>query len=378
MPDRSYYPQTMKRVPEIDLMKALAIIAMVLIHVWEVSSSLSVDSGIEKVTEFVIIFMGGIPSAGVFMLTMGWGAAFSRRSTPKTYLDRMLQLIFLGLLVNFFEHYVPAMIDPERFGPLSEIAPSIIAVDIYFFAPLGMLYFAVMKKFALDRKGSSAIVFSILLVAVCSILNIVLGYETITTGNVWLDTVLGILIRENEWSYFPFISWIIFPVLGYSLATLFRHAKDRSQVLLFAGATGVASIVIAEVLMKRYGIADSVLTETVTSSEASYYALHPLGALCGYGIIALEYVLASVFTTLNRQQIPAVLNYLSRNVMEIYIAQWVLIGLLSPLIARIENMWLNLAVGIAVLIGACFGAKLYMKLIDSLKNSEKIKQYLLH
>lgn len=378
MSDRSYYPPTMKRVPEIDLMKALAIIAMVLIHVWEISSSLSIVSGIEKAAEFVVNFMGGIPSAGVFMLTMGWGAAFSRRSTPRTYLDRMFQLILLGLLVNFFEHYLPAMIDPEHFGPLSEIAPSIIAVDIYFFAPLGMLYFAIMKKLAIDGKGSLAIAFSILLVAGCSILNIVLGYETITTGNVWLDTILGVLIRENEWSYFPFISWIIFPVLGYGLATLFRHGKSRSQALLFAGMTGVASIVIAELLMKRYGIVDSVLTEAANSSEASYYALSPACALCGYGILALEYVLASVFTTLSRQRVPAFLNYMSRNVMEIYIAQWVLIGLLSPLIAQIENVWLNLAVGVAVLICSCFGTKLYVKLIDSLKSSAKIKQYLLH
>ena len=48
--------------------------------------------------------------------------------------------------------------------------------------------------------------------------NVLIGFETFTTGNEWLDTLLGLLIRVNEYSYFPFISWIVIALLSPVLA----------------------------------------------------------------------------------------------------------------------------------------------------------------
>ena len=53
--------------------------------------------------------------------------------------------------------------EPDVFGKAQENLYTIIAVDIYQFASLATLYFAIMQK--LNRNTKSAMVFSILLLS---------------------------------------------------------------------------------------------------------------------------------------------------------------------------------------------------------------------
>ena len=360
----------MKRVNELDLLKAIAIIAMVFIHVFDVSTRMQIHSGVETSTVWIIEFMGNIPSAGVFMFAMGWGAAFSSRSTPSTYISRLRQLVVLGIVINFFEHFIPSIIDPAIFGTIWEIAPSIFAVDIYFFAAFAMIYFAVMKKF--KEKPVMAVSISAALVIVCFAINAAAGFESFTTGNSWIDTGIGLFIRENEWSYFPFISWIIFPVVGYGAAALFKKATSRRAVLIFAVIAGVSLITFAEITMAAFGVQDAVIFGAHSASEASYYALHPLCAICGCGVIALEFVIANLILMISRQRLPKFMSKMSRNVMEIYIAQWLFIGCLSPVLSGVTNLWVNILFATAVTFASYFGAEMYKWLM--MKSKEYAQQ----
>lgn len=147
-----------KRVPEIDLIKAVAIVSMIFVHVYEISFP-KFNSTLEfGIVRRLIEFMGNVPSAGAFMFAMGWGAACSVRSTPKTYLKRVRQLFLLGIVINFFEVYVPSILAPEHFGTLEEMAPVILATDIYFFAMLASFYLALMKR--LKDKPALAIIYN--------------------------------------------------------------------------------------------------------------------------------------------------------------------------------------------------------------------------
>lgn len=116
------------------------------------------------------------------MFAMGLGAAFSKRTTAAIYLSRAGSLFILGVIVNFFEQYIPAILVPDTLGPLNEVYHSILATDIYSFAALGSLYFALMKK--LESRRSLQILSSVLLVGVCSCINIVVGPFAFTTDNV--------------------------------------------------------------------------------------------------------------------------------------------------------------------------------------------------
>lgn len=85
------------------------------------------------------------------MFAMGLGAAFSKRTTAANYLSRAGSLFILGVIVNFFEQYIPAILVPDTLGPLNEVCHSILATDIYSFAALGSLYFALMKKTGVQK-----------------------------------------------------------------------------------------------------------------------------------------------------------------------------------------------------------------------------------
>lgn len=117
---------------------------MIFVHVLECSENLNTAGTLRRAIATFIEFFGCAPSACIFMFAMGWGAALSRKSSVKHSIDRFGQLCILGLLVNFFQQIVPMIINPEVFGSPIENFYTIIAVDIYQFASLAMLYFATM------------------------------------------------------------------------------------------------------------------------------------------------------------------------------------------------------------------------------------------
>ena len=352
--------QTVKqnRVMEIEIMKAVAIIAMVFVHVFEMSAKVNVFSYQQHTAAFVIEFFGCIPSAGVFMFAMGWGASYSKRATPQTYVRRSLALFILGLVINIFEEYVPAILVPGSFGPLSGILPSILGTDIYFFAALMSLYFALMKK--LESQKKLAVAVSVLLLAICFSVNILVGFESFTTGNEWMDTIVGLLIRVNEYSYFPFISWSIYPILGLGLGTCFQKTTMK-KALIFAIVSGIVALALFEYLIRVFGMMDASIVDVVDIREGYYYSLHPFYAMIGYGVIALEFVLVHFILLVSRQRFPAFLLTMSKNVTQIYIVQWFFIGLISPVLVSLTSIWANILIGEIVLFVSYIGGNLLKK-----------------
>lgn len=292
----------------------------------------------------------------------------SPKANMKTFLDRFLQLFLLGLLVNFFQQLVPMLLDPGAFGKADENLYTIIAVDIYQFASLATLYFAIMQK--LNRNSKSAIVFSVLLLSSSMILNVSLGYETFTTGNNWYDTLIGFMIRENEYSYFPFISWILFPATGYGAAFVYQKMAGKKNLLLYCFSVGIGMILVSELLMNTFSITD-VIIRNVYPAEDGYYAMHPVCGLGAIGIILTEFTLVSHLLRNRKEQLPAFFLFVSRNVMFIYVTQWIMIGLLSPVLKDVTQIGVNMLFSIGILAVDCLLAKCYRSIRE--KMPEKIQ-----
>ncbi len=332
------------RVLEIELMKAIAIIGMVMVHVLGSSILLDIKDPKTYPVAFLIVFFGSFPSAGVFMAAMGWGAAFSKNATVSTFLNRVVSLFIAGIFVNLFTQYLRAVLVPDVYGPIQNVWPYVLATDIYFFAALANLYFALMKK--LESSKSLRITVSILLVGVCFLINILVPAESFTTGNEWLDTILGLFIRLNDRSYFPFISWIFFPVVGYGAACYFqKHGMSRT---LIAGAvTGAAAVAVGLALRSALGMPLSVFAG---AAGGEYYRLHPAYALSGYAIIVIEFIIVRLILQASGNRMPGFMLTMSKTVAHIYIVQWSIISILSPVLVSITNIWINAAFGIAILI----------------------------
>lgn len=327
------------RVLEMELMKAVAIIGMVMVHVLGISILIDMQAPANAPVVFVIGFFGGIPSAGVFMFAMGWGTAFSKRATVSSYLNRCVKLFAAGVFVNLFTGYLRAILVPDVFGPLNAALHTILATDIYFFAALAHLYFALMKK--LESRNTLRAVISVFIVGICICINILVPPESFTTGSIWLDTILGLFIRLNDKSYFPFICWIFFPVIGFGAGCFFRK-NGMKKTTIAAAITGAAALIISLPLMSALGLGRSL-------SGAAYYGLHPVLALFGYSIIAAEFLIVRVILLAAKNRLPNLILTMSKNVSSIYIVQWAIISILSPALVLITNVWINVAAGIAIL-----------------------------
>ena len=339
------------RVMEIELMKAVAIISMVLVHVLGMGVLIDIRSPENYPVAFTISFMGCFPSAGVFMFAMGWGTAFSKRATVGSYLRRCITLFEAGIVINLFTGYVRAILVPDIYGPIGSVLHSILATDIYFFAALAQLYFALMKK--LESKNTQRIMISIMIIAICFCVNILVPAESFTTGSVWLDTILGFFIRLNDRSYFPFISWIFFPVTGFGAAAFYRK-YGMKKTTIAAAVTGACAYIVSTLVKTALGM-------SALPSTPEYYGLHPINALNGFAIIAAEFLIVRLILLASRNRMPGFLLTMSKNVSYIYIIQWPLISVLSPLLVGITNIWINVIAGIVILVISYFLGNLLKK-----------------
>ena len=255
--------------------------------------------------------------------------------------------------------YVPMILAPECFGSLEDYAYLILATDIYFFAALASFYLALMKL--LKDSPALAIISSVVILVVCMTIRVAFGFENYSTGNVWFDMLIGMFVREHDWSAFPFTVWIIFPMVGYGAAMVYKKIHDKRQFLKFAAIAGVAAILIAESAMYHWDMPDAALLDSFEVDEGLYYSMHPLNSLCVLGIIALEFVAASFVIKLFNNNLPPIIENMSRNVMGIYIAQWMIIGCLSPLIFQLDSSWLIVVTAFVILVMSCTVAAAYKK-----------------
>ena len=140
-----------KRQLELDLARGLAIFFMILVHVQGNYSLITLQ---KSSFGFIIDILGGILTAPVFMLVLGVGIIFSKKSEPKLLLKKGLIIFCLGYLLNLLREVIPNYLfwkitrDYEYFTYGVE---SFILVDIFQFAGLALIFFGIMKYFNIKK-----------------------------------------------------------------------------------------------------------------------------------------------------------------------------------------------------------------------------------
>lgn len=351
---------TPKRIPALDLAKALAIIFMVFVHVFEASAhsgSIVLKNDFELVLAALIEFGGGVISGGTFIFVMGFLIGFSKSANSKKYLTQVKKLFLLGLLVNVFQQWLPILFRSDIAKNFLENAPSILSTDIYFFDTLAFLFFAFLFLF----KEKNRVRICVIAIVISVILSQWLSSIALPTGNVWLDTVLGLFVRINEWSYFPFFTWLLFPVWGYIIGRIYREhgpsVKDAAILLII----GIAAIVIPHCIMNAHNM-ENVVEFGALDLEGNYYKLPGFNQMEGFGIVNLVFAVYSLLCSRFKNLVPSSFTFLSTNILEIYIFQWLLIGLLTFVLDRVQSIYVNMAIAVAVLIASAYLAYIWKKI----------------
>lgn len=224
-----------KRQVELDIAKGLAIIFMVWVHVNEYYQGTAFHGGVYN---RIVEFLGSPPAAPIFTILLGTGIVYSRKSHPRQLVIRGMKLLVGGYVLSFLRDFIPYLIlyrsssDKEL---LTEASYLLWGADILQFAGLAFLFFAVVIKYQLSNQAL------FLLWCAFSSLNILL--RGITFSSHLANAMGGLFWGTYEYSWFPFLNWITFPIVGYVFGQYLIRCTDKTrlykQILLISSMISI-------------------------------------------------------------------------------------------------------------------------------------------
>jgi len=305
------------RLPELDYIKALCILAMVLVHCYE---EIYDGSGSGASTLFVDIF-NNIIGASAFMFCMGFTLNLSRERSVEDCAKRGCTLFLSGLLLNFLRSPLIRCVNlltdsPDNvFGGMIDV----LAVDILPFAGLAFLLMALLKKCRLGPWGIFGVAF--LLSGTATL------FRHTDTGMPVVNALLAFFIGSEAESYFPLCHWFIFVAAG----NLYRryYTKIENKKAYYAVALPIFTLLSAGYcLLAGYGVGPF---QSLQGDITFYTWMNPCDAIgcivCVMMYMGFMWLLAQGAEKLQPRVRP--LTYLAENLSVLYFIHWILLMLVE-------------------------------------------------
>lgn len=313
------------RQTELDIAKGLAIIFMVIVHVNEVYQSEEFSGGLY---ERFIEFIGSPPAAPIFMLLLGVGLVYSKNSNAHSLIKRGMIIFISAYILNFVRDYIPYSIlafledDPSY---KIEAWDSLWGIDILQFSGLSFIFFGLIKKFNIKDK------FLMIIWAFLLTLNIFL--RGTSTDSELLNSILGLLWGTTDYSWFPFLTWISFPITGYFFGKLLIRCNDKivfyKNSFLISLTALVPFLAFAYINDIQFGAFGELYQET-------YYHHDIVGNIILISFAILWISIIFFLTKFIPNNIVKAFTKWSKNTNLIYYTHWIILGY-SMLFLNIEE-----------------------------------------
>ncbi len=292
-----------------DVLKGLAVIFMIQVHIMEVFADTSIY---HSLTGRISLFLGGPPAAPVFMAVMGYFLAASSKGMMQT-ITRGFKLILGGLALNVainLNLLYRIISGTSDANPLTFV----FGIDILVLAGFTVIFTALLKKI-FDLNFLIPLAAGLMILAVTPMVNSALP----ATGGTpaYLLSVFG---GEAAWSYFPLFPWMAYPFFGYSgfLFVKSGYAIPLDDKRVSAVFLTLWTVFIAFTI--NYGIG-------IAANLKEYY--HH-GILYGTWVIAFTagfaHLISRISTSLPESPFLEYFAMIGRNVTLAYVIQWVIIG----------------------------------------------------
>jgi len=292
------------RDPFPDFLRGIALILMIQVHLTEV---ILISKPEYLFFEKLSYLMGGIPAAPVFLILMGYFQGISKANLKKEII-RGIQLIALGFALNFCMN--ATLLYKIITGEFNLVPwKYILGVDILFIAGLAFIFIGFIKRFL------SRIYLQVVLLIIVFIVQFLTG-ELKVEGDLLLYS-FSFLFRVSDWSYFPFIPWIAYPVSGLILS----HKKLIKAFEEFKLPTWSFVLLITFLLITlNYAL-------EVSSNLKSYYNFGFTFYVWSLIFLILwGYLLKNIQSKFTDSLIIKYIRWLGKNVTVVYFFQWILIG----------------------------------------------------
>ena len=304
---------------ELELLKALAIVAMILCHP-------VIRLGIHRVgyeSDFAFFFGDVILGdylgvAHAFMFAMGVGMVYSRKNAPADLMRRGVRLYLLGYALNFCRYGVYALAEGLISGVFEpETLEALFGPDILQFAGLALLFTGVLKKLRL-REGH-------MLAVGLALSAIGTAVPFIDTGSFAGNWLLGHFVYTTwDASCFVFCNWYVFVAAGLVFGAILRKSEDRDRFykrLLIVSGCVLAAYLAATV---KFGV-------LFLCRDRVYYATSTLEAA---GLLSIDLTLLSAFYFLLKRVSASKLRVfleMSRSLTPIYLIHWCILGFIDSI-----------------------------------------------
>ncbi len=209
------------RQREVDALKAFSIIMMIITHCID---DLYPNYDEHFISSLINDVLAQTIGAQGFMICMGLGMIYSRHAEPKAYVQRGVNILIIGQLLNLIRYGLIFCVSYAISGdPLARAYSFLVfSSDILQFAGL----FLILSGLIMHLKLKPGHVFGIAV-----IMNVIgMGLAgRIHTGSYAIDQLLGMFIYTDSESYFPLFNWFIFPAFGMLLGELLTHVSDKKK-----------------------------------------------------------------------------------------------------------------------------------------------------
>ena len=308
-----------KRQYNLDLLKALAIISMVICHA--VIQFAYHIPGYEQDMPYRIadIFFGDyLVVAHGFMFAMGVGIVYSRRQEPADNIRRGIRLYLLAFVLNFFRYGIYMLADAIIEGRfLKETYFAFFAQDILHFAGLAMILTGILKKWKLSPYKILGI--GIALSAIGGPIAFVCHRQPV------FDYILGHFIYTTyDGSTFALFNWYIFVAVGIAFGTILKRTEDKDR---FYGRLLRISLAV----MIVYIALTAVFGPLFMTKRHWCYAISLPESI---GMLSIDMTLLSAFYFLLKKVDVSrfsVFITMSRNIKQIYCIHWCIIGFVDSI-----------------------------------------------
>lgn len=301
-----------------DLLKGIAVILMVQVHLMELFARQDIFDGIFGKLS---LFLGGPPAAPVFMAVMGYFLAQGNKTLP-TLLYRGCKLLIWGLFLNLGlnAHLLYHIIEGSiTLNPLMYI----FGVDILFLAGFSVLIIALLRPVFREKYIAWAIL-SMLVVMVSTFL----PFSSDASSS--LKYPLAYVAGHYSWSYFPLVPWLAYPLTGYTFALM------EKQVL--------ASRITPRYLLVSLIVTSLVLLYTLQQAVA---LTHDLQRYYHHGLLFFGWTLYFLvawtilgYYITQRFSNNKVFRYIcwtGKNVTAFYVFQWLIIGNIATQVYKTQG-----------------------------------------
>jgi len=332
------------RQVELDIAKGIAVLLMICVHVQEVLSHSAVQHSLfGNIVEFVT----GFPAAPLFMLVMGVGTVYSRRQDAGYAIGRGASLLLMAYLLSAARGYIPWSLGiklgllAQDAVPYGDVVQSLLEVDILHFAGLCFILIGVLRA-AKVPWGAYPVV------------GLMLGglnylVRGIGTGHAYLDSILGLFWGTGETSYFPFLSWVMYPMAGVAFGHILKDSCDERRLYMQSLLAGCVVLLAA---MCISGFRFMYYMGFPEEHAYVYYHEDLIGNAVN-GSLALIWLSALYFAS---GAFPAVVRrrllYWSRELTPIYVIHWVLIGWLALFVGFGQFMFWQTILAMSIIVVA--------------------------